>query len=298
MLRRLSTTILFLFILMALHGQEVARTSVAPEGVYDWQTAIELHPGIHYIKRELTQPRILQLHAVRIDLKQPGLKLHATEKDPQNGEPMPDFPDGIIRTRRMTTRGFVDACRKGGMDMILAVNASPWSPFQAPWNHKYAGNIGFAVTDGQLVAPDNHRPAFFYDKEGHAEIRMPGAEEDISSLVVAVSGFAIIVQDGRNISEDQALHPRTCYGLSQDGQFMYLLVIDGRQKDFSLGVSTSECADWLIHLGSWSGINLDGGGSTSLVFYNGDKPVMLNHQANNAVRSVANSVGFYYVHEE
>ncbi len=268
----------------------------APAGVYDWQTAIELHPGILYVKHELTSPRILQLHAVRIDLKQPGLTLHTTEADPLNGQPMPDFPEGIVRTRRMTTCNYVDVCRKAGMNMILAVNAAPWSPFQAPWNHKYADNIGFTVSDGKLVAPDNGRPTFFYYQDGHAEMRKPnGDQEDIAALKVAVSGFDVIVREGKNIVQDTALHPRTCFGLSQEGRHLYLLVIDGRQKDFSLGVTTSECADWLVHLGAWDGLNMDGGGSTSLAFFNGDKPVMLNHQSNNSRRSVANNVGVHYM---
>jgi exopolysaccharide biosynthesis protein len=53
--------------------------------------------------------------------------------------------------------------------------------------------------------------------------------------------------------------------VTADGQTLYLLVIDGRQPDYSLGATTGEVGQWLASLGAAEGLNLDGGGTTTLV---------------------------------
>ncbi|MDA1333831.1 MAG: phosphodiester glycosidase family protein [Bacteroidetes bacterium] len=58
-------------------------------------------------------------------------------------------------------------------------------------------------------------------------------------------------------------HPRTAAGITKDGDLL-LLVIDGRQRA-SRGVSFSELAGILKSLGAVEALNLDGGGSSTLV---------------------------------
>jgi exopolysaccharide biosynthesis protein len=56
-----------------------------------------------------------------------------------------------------------------------------------------------------------------------------------------------------------------------------LLVIDGRQKGTSEGATTAEVGEWLRSLGAAEGINLDGGGTTTLVTEGPDgRPQVLN----------------------
>ena len=54
-------------------------------------------------------------------------------------------------------------------------------------------------------------------------------------------------------------------GVSRDGRYVYLLVIDGRQGGWSKGASTTDLGRWLKQLGAWDGINLDGGGTATMV---------------------------------
>jgi hypothetical protein len=65
-------------------------------------------------------------------------------------------------------------------------------------------------------------------------------------------------------------HPRTAVGMRQDGTLLFVTV-DGRQPERSVGLSLVELTDVLIELGAVSAINLDGGGSTTMVIRN--KPV-------------------------
>ncbi len=57
-------------------------------------------------------------------------------------------------------------------------------------------------------------------------------------------------------------HPRTGIGFSEDGNKIIMMVIDGR--GLSAGVSTSMLADVMRYAGAHEGVNLDGGGSSTL----------------------------------
>lgn len=61
------------------------------------------------------------------------------------------------------------------------------------------------------------------------------------------------------------LHPRTAAGLMPDGHTLVFVVVDGRQTGLSVGNSLPEMAQYFKELGCLSAINLDGGGSSSMV---------------------------------
>jgi exopolysaccharide biosynthesis protein len=57
--------------------------------------------------------------------------------------------------------------------------------------------------------------------------------------------------------------PRSAAGVSRDGRTVWLVVTDGRQEH-SKGMTLYELARTLDGLGAWRGINLDGGGSSTI----------------------------------
>ncbi len=61
-----------------------------------------------------------------------------------------------------------------------------------------------------------------------------------------------------------ARHPRTALGVRADGTLL-LLVVDGRDGAHSVGMSLPELTALLVELGAVDAINLDGGGSTTMV---------------------------------
>src|SRR5204862_995320 len=89
-----------------------------------------------------------------------------------------------------------------------------------------------------------------------------------------------IVVKGVNVGKKTAVHdvqPRTVYGLSQNKQYLYAVTIDGRQPGYSDGANDYESAAWLLLLGAYDGINVDGGGSTTLVIEDSTgAPIRLN----------------------
>ena len=60
-----------------------------------------------------------------------------------------------------------------------------------------------------------------------------------------------------------ALHPRTSLGVSQTGDSIIMMVIDGRSAQ-SAGVRTSMLADVMRYAGAYEALNVDGGGSSTL----------------------------------
>ena len=66
--------------------------------------------------------------------------------------------------------------------------------------------------------------------------------------------------------------------MSADGKTLWLLVLDGRQVGWSEGCTTVEMAHWFKAMGAESAVNLDGGGTTTMVMADpAGKPVVLNH---------------------
>jgi hypothetical protein len=91
-----------------------------------------------------------------------------------------------------------------------------------------------------------------------------------------MGGWPRLVVDGRNVATradstegtfprfSAQRHGRTAVGFSRDSATLYLLVVDGRSTT-SVGMSLVELADELRAVGAWQAMNLDGGGSTTMV---------------------------------
>ncbi len=52
----------------------------------DWTKAMEIRPGIRYIRHELDEPRLMKAFLIRVDLQTPGIKFTGTGRDPKWGE--------------------------------------------------------------------------------------------------------------------------------------------------------------------------------------------------------------------
>jgi hypothetical protein len=80
-------------------------------------------------------------------------------------------------------------------------------------------------------------------------------ESDDEGFSAGAGQFDSDITDGR--------HPRAALGLADD--FLVAVACDGRRSRVDGGLTMPELADVLVSLGAESAINLDGGGSTTLV---------------------------------
>ena len=269
----------------------------------NWDGAEQVRPGVRLVRRDCTEPRLMKAAVARIDLKTPGLRFTGTHRPENWGERMPDYTNGvgIIRTRRTLTQDFMLAERAKGRDMVVAFNSAPWTPWCAPWNHKYGDPSGLNITEGVVISDHGRpkNPLFVAWNDGRCEITDAIPTNRYADVQVAHSGFDIIMRNGKPVERvsgySTALHPRMVYGLSRDGRYMYVLTVDGRQKGWSLGANQTDLCALMLDAGASDAVNMDGGGSTTLVYWNGKEPVMVNrHDANRrSRRSNGMNMGIY-----
>ncbi len=252
----------------------------------DWAKAEQVQKGTRLAKLALETPRLMKVNVMRVDLSTPGLRFACTGRDEKWGEPMPDFPSLPIRTKRERTSVFLQQQRAAGRNAVVAFNTTPWSPWCHPYTHVYADPAGLNISDGVVVS-DRKRaknPLFVAWKDGRCEITDSIPPNRYKDVQVANSGFDIILRNGKRTGSSKRgpdLNPRMAVGLSADKRWLYLVTVDGRQKDWSLGASYADLCDILLDAGAADGVNMDGGGSTTLLYWNGQKPVMVNrHNAN------------------
>lgn len=86
--------------------------------------------------------------------------------------------------------------------------------------------------------------------------------------------------------------PRSAAGTSPDGRRMFLVTVDGRQEH-SVGVTLEEFGRLLHELGADDALNLDGGGSSTLIHRNPGDPAVpiVNSPSDESPRRVANAIG-------
>jgi hypothetical protein len=128
-----------------------------------------------------------------------------------------------------------------------------------------------------------HGPHLLFDRVTTEETR-PGSPDyrtrlgsspkDWARARHAVSGAGLLVLDGRDVHDwseeglsagfDTTRHPRTMIGVDADER-IWLVTVDGRQPALSLGMTFTELQALSHRLGLRSSLNLDGGGSTTMV---------------------------------
>ncbi len=113
-----------------------------------------------------------------------------------------------------------------------------------------------------------------------------------------VGGWPIILRDGQITKMADSAgkgfadvrHPRTAFALSPERE--WLVVVDGRQKPWSDGMTLRELAMLLRSFGATDAINLDGGGSSTFVAKHPREPFRIWNRPSDkgAERPVANAL--------
>jgi Phosphodiester glycosidase len=102
---------------------------------------------------------------------------------------------------------------------------------------------------------------------------LEGEPEIWSRAQDIVGGAGLLIRDGRDVEDwsvesfnkgfAEGRHPRTMIGTAQDGT-IWLIAVDGRQPQHSVGMTLLELRDFAHSLGLINALNLDGGGSTTM----------------------------------
>lgn len=120
---------------------------------------------------------------------------------------------------------------------------------------------------------------------------------NVEEIKFAIGGGSIILKDGElaltNINS-KGNEPRTGIGINKEQTELILVTIDGRDSSFK-GVSQEMFGSILRELGAYNGLNLDGGGSSTMVVKPIDesKAKVVNKPSDGGERSVVNGVGVF-----
>ena len=279
---------------------------------------VKLRPGVTLKRLVFEKPRLMAAYIARVDLTTPGIGFTATERDPLWGEPMPDFTNEtwLVNTKRETTFDFMARRQSEGKNVEIAFNTSGFRPWGGAGCYcTYAALYRWVLADGVEISK-GIKPGmgtyFVVRKDGGALIRSVVKPHMTNDWAFAVYGNRAILQGGKRAKAGMrrldagsgdphnALAPRTALGLSADGKTLVVLAVDGRQPGYSEGATCVDLADILLGEGCTDAVNMDGGGSTSLVIWDrkNSRPKMLNSQGNGYMRKVGFNLGITFPDDE
>ncbi len=164
--------------------------------------------------------------------------------------------------------------------------------------------IGLAVSDGELVSPAqaDARAAVLIDVVNQASMVNTVTDPySLDGVLFAFAGSNFVLGAGRDLPTGaDTIHPaRTLVGVGDrdtpgDNGLLYFITIDAGLSGVSDGATRRESAEWLFRIGAHTGINLDGGGSTTMVWQTPTGAIeRLNMLGGGTQRSNGNNFGVF-----
>ena len=204
-------------------------------------------------------------HLLRADLSRCEIGLEVLEAPLSNGK-----NDGRNRVTELVAQA--------GEGLMAGVNGDFFTPEGSP--------VGTEVVQG-LIRRIRGRPALAWRPDYPPWMGVPELEGDSALLLgwrvprvggdgatQVIGGFPLLLQDGDRVGDLETAqrasfaserHPRTAVGFDPDSEVLWIVVVDGRQPGYSMGMTLPELAALFQALGVRDAINLDGGGSTVMV---------------------------------
>lgn len=252
----------------------------------------DLFSGISYSRIVRDNPPLIY-HIVEVDLSAEGLRFFTTPADVIEGY---DFS-------ARTTSDFLEE-----FDLQVAVNGDFFDPWYSYTPFNYYPKIddgvnvrGLAIAEGQ-IASNGYTPelssTLYITNDNQASFTLPSmpVQTAISGNIMLVENGVYAITDSNSYLDNR--HPRTAIALNEGASTLLLFVVDGRQPNYSVGVTMLELATIIIQHGGYSALNLDGGGSVAMVMENENGDA---HLLNSAIhtripyreRPIANHFGLY-----
>jgi hypothetical protein len=228
-----------------------------PEGA---APPVVLRPGVVYERRVQVTPRRRVAHVLRVDLEVPGLRLAATR---------PDDAAADLPFRARTTSAFAE--ETGAIAAINGDFFEPWAPgllFGYPRSGDPVRTLGATWSRGERVpSPSQGATQIALGPGAHVAFGdrpQPGGDV-VGGLCMLVAGGEIADLAPCRAKKPWQVHPRSAIAVDRERSTLLLVVVDGRQPRYSAGAELDELAALLLELGAHDAMNLDGGGSSTLV---------------------------------
>jgi len=204
------------------------------------------------------------VHAVEVDLSRCDLALETLRAEPREAGGRGHEPVTSMVAR-------------APHGVLAAVNADFFTP--------EGGAIGSEVVRGRVIVA-RRRPALAWRPGGPPwvgsssvvgdtlEVGWPVPFGEGDGRTEVVGGYPELLDEGQRVGDlgvaDQptfagSRQPRTAVGYAPGTQRLWMVVVDGRQAPYSVGMSLPELTGLLEAFGATEALNLDGGGSSVMV---------------------------------
>ena len=162
--------------------------------------------------------------------------------------------------------------KKRGMDSYVGVPAEVMVKNNQVTAVAFNGGFNSSVPKDSYIIHGDGGAADYLKQNFHVGDRVQinykyTPEEDWDMVI---GGHALLVDNGRTVPYTKdvnvlgGVRARTAAGISRDGNTVYIVAVEGRTKD-SRGISLGNLSVLMTKLGAWKALNLDGGGSTTMV---------------------------------
>ena len=203
---------------------------------------VPIYQGVEYVHGVSGS---VHVYAVKVDLWNPNVSLYASHDN------------GASSKEVLTETGTLFNSNHGCKVAVNASYCDPTSTGQAATN---VDVWGLAICDGVVVSPGyttrgaqyNCQMRFTADKVPSIELNM----DTPTGIHTAVTGNAYHLVDGYPMGATTGATQRTSFGLSQDNRYLYMACITS--------ATIYNASLWMLDLGAWNAINMDGGGSTCM----------------------------------
>ncbi len=231
------------------------------------------------------------VHAFRVDLKDPDIRLFTN----------PRITNNYVADQR-EVGGYTpgDFLKNHHLQAVINANFFSSTSYYLP-----AGTpmdvYGLSISEGIVVSAQssrNNSAVLLFDTNNVATVvHTNWPARSTQGIYTAVAGNGSLVAAGKNVASRTATDrdPRTAFGLSEDHRYLYLVGVDGRQPGYSNGSTDYETAGWMLLFGAYDAVNMDGGGSTTLVIEDSTgKPVRMNESSAVADSGKERTVGSHF----
>lgn len=243
----------------------------------DWTP---LYKGIDY-RLVVKNNGVLKIHQMRIDTDDPDVELFTTAPTENGRETVATKPSTFLKREKAQ----------------VVINGTGYYPANLSLEGARKVPETRAIYKGvQYAEPREENAAFIVLYDGTKKIikaeEFPIYEGSISMALGAwpwAGVRGLLIEEGVSLVPDELIDDqitaRTALGISDDGKSLYLVTVEGKPWQASIfkdlvgkGVSLIELARIMQELGCQRAINLDGGGSATMVVENiiNNKPLVLN----------------------
>jgi len=198
------------------------------------------------------------------------------------------MPNNGVAFGLQPVKAMAESRDNAGGNVLAAVNGDFFESTGVPWGPVFVN--GSVIRN---VSKETYYSYFAVKKDGSLQTgvfaQLPVVEHANLRDVIGGGAQLLTVNGIRQIRGDQVAEPRTMVGYTRDKE-VYLIVVDGRRIGYSAGITHDGQSAIMHSLQTFGSINLDGGGSSTMVVKRNGNFGVENQYSDATPRAVANGL--------